>query len=309
VRGTCQLFTVFAYHLPVQPLLAAESLRVDVARSPAVDGLSLSSTGERILVLGAARAFFEACAGIRATTRGELRVSGQRPIEAVHQGVAAGAPLDPPLPSDWTVHQYVTWSARLACHERGTSRALGAEAIERMKLEPHAKTKLSQVAAAARRAAVIAGAIATGATTLLVEDPLAGLTAETARSFARVIVRALSDRQTAVFAARVALDSPLALAADEAIVLDGALVAAQGSPAEIAAGESAFVLRIGGDAQAFLAAMKEQGGKLLVGSADPATLARMTVDLGDLRTRDVLRIAEASNAVVLELRPLARSFA
>lgn len=236
-------------------------------------------------------------------------MSGQRPIDAVRQGVAAGAPLDPPLPSDWTVHQYVTWSARLARHARGTARALGSEAIERMKLEPHAKTKLSQVAASARRAAVIAGAIATGATTLLLEDPLAGLTGETARSFARVIVRALPDRQSAVFAARVALDSPLALAADEAIVLDGALVAAQGPPAEIAAGESAFVLRIGGDAHAFLAAMKEQGGKLLVGSPDPTSLARMTVDLGDLRTRDVLRIAETSNAVVLELRPLARSFA
>ena len=178
-----------------------------------------------------------------------------------------------------------------------------------MKLEAHAKTKLSRVAVSARRAAVIAGGLATGATILLMEDPLAGLTAETARQFARVVVRALSDRRTAIFAGRVALDSPLALAADEALVLDGALVAAQGAPAEIAAAESAFVLRVGGDASAFLAAMKARGGRLLVGSADPPALARVTLDLGDLRTRDVLRIAAASNAVILELRPVARTFA
>ena len=309
VRGTCQIFTVFAYHPSVQPLLASESLRVDVARIPAVDGLSLTSTGDRVLVLGAPRALFEASAGLRATTRGELRVSGEVPIDALRRGMAASAPLDPPMPPDWTVRDYVTWSARLAGHARSVSIALADEAMERMKLEVHVKARLLVVPVSARRAAVIAGALATGATILFMEDPLAGLTAETARSFARVIVRALSDRRSAVFAARVALDSPLALAADEAIVVEGALVAAQGAPAEIAAGESAFVLRVGGDAQAFLTAVKERGGRLLVGPLDPKALARVTVDFGALRTRDVLSIAAASNAVVLELRPLARSFA
>jgi ABC-type multidrug transport system ATPase subunit len=293
----------------VQPLLAAESLRVDVARSPAVDGLTFTSTGDRLLVLGGAHALFEASAGLRAITRGELRVSGELPIDAIRRGVAASAPLDPPLPPDWTVRHYVTWSARLTGHSRATSGALADEAIVRMKLEAHAKTKLSRVAVSARRAAVIAGGLATGATILLMEDPLAGLTAETARQFGRVVVRALSDRRTAVFAGRVALDSPLALAADEAIVLDGALASAQGAPAEIAAAESAFVLRVGGDARAFLAAMKARGGRLLVGSADLSALGRVTLDVGDLRTRDVLRIASASNAVVLELRPVARTFA
>ncbi len=213
------------------------------------------------------------------------------------------------MPPDWTVRRYVTWSARLTGHARATSNALADEAIERMKLEGHVTTKLSRVALSARRAAVIAGALATGATILLLEDPLAGLAAETARSFARVVVRALSDRRSAVFAARVPLDSPLALAAEEAIVVDGALVSAQGDPAEIAAGESAFVLRVSGDAQAFLAAVTARGGRLLVGPVDPPVLARMSLDLGGLRTRDVLSIAAASNAVVLEIRPLARSFA
>jgi len=37
--------------------------------------------------------------------------------------------------------------------------------------------------------------------------------------------------------------------------------------------------------------------------------ARMSVDLVALGTRDLLRIAQASHAVVLELRPIARAFA
>jgi ABC-type multidrug transport system ATPase subunit len=311
VRATCQAFTLFAYHPDVQPLLASSSLRVDVGGTSAVDGLSLATTGDRVLVLGAARALFEAAAGLRVSARGELRVADHDPVDAVRAGIAAGAPLDPPLPSSWTVRHYVVWSARIAGNDRAAARALADDAIDRMKLASHSKRKLGDAATAARRGAVIAAALATGAGVLLVEDPIAALPADTARSFARIVVRALSDRRTAVFAPRVALDSPIALAAEEAIVIDGSRVAAQGAPAEIAAGESAFVLKIGGDARAFVSAAEAQGARLLgAGDArlDPRRDA-ITIDLGGLRTLDVLRIAASSNAVVLELRPLSRAFA
>jgi hypothetical protein len=155
---------------------------------------------------------------------------------------------------------------------------------------------------------VIAAALATGAGVILIEDPVALLPAETARTLARIVVRALSDRRTAVFAARVSLDSPIALAADEAIVIDGGRVAGQGAPAEIAAGESAYILRLGGDARAFVTAAEAQGARLLVPGDDPGRDG-VTIDLGGLRALDLLRIAAASNAVVLELRPLSRAFA
>jgi ABC-type multidrug transport system ATPase subunit len=312
VRGTCQCFHVTrfasAYHLGVEPLLTASSLRVDISGTPAVEGLSLTSTGDRVLVLGAARALFEAAAGLRPVTRGELLVAGQAPVAALEAGTVAGAALDPPLPSTWTVRHYVTWSARLAGHPSGTARALAGEAIERMKLGELATQKLAGVPAAGRRGTVIAAAIATGAPVVLVEDPVGGLPDEAGRSFARVIVRALADRRSLFFAARLPLDSPIALAADEAIVIDGPRVGGQGDPAEIAAKDSAFVLRVSGDARAFVDAVEAQGGRLLGSPGDPA-LARLTIDLGALRTRDLLRIAADSNAVVLELRPLGRAFA
>ncbi len=311
MRATCQAFTLFAYHPDVQPLLASSSLRVDVGGTSAVDGLSLATTGDRVLVLGAARALFEAAAGLRVSARGELRIADHDPVDAVRAGIAAGAPLDPPLPSSWTVRHYVVWSARIAGNDRAAARALADDAIDRMKLAPHSNRKLGDAATAARRGAVIAAALATGAGVLLVEDPIAALPADTARSFARIVVRALSDRRTVVFAPRVALDSPIALAAEEAIVIDGSRLAAQGAPAEIAAGESAFVLKIGGDARAFVSAAEAQGARLL-GAGDARLDPRrdgITIDLGGLRTLDVLRIAASSNAVVLELRPLSRAFA
>jgi ABC-type multidrug transport system ATPase subunit len=292
----------------VLPLIAASGLRVDVGGSPAIDGLSLSTTGEHLLVLGAARALFEAAAGLRAVTRGEVRVEGTAPRDAVKRGLTACAPLDPPMPAAWTPLQYVTWSARLAGHPRGTARALAVEAVERLQLGRAAATKLPLLGLATRRGTVIAAAVATGATTLLIEDPLAGLLPDSARSFARVVTRALRDDRTAVFAGHVALESPLALAADEALVIDGSQVAAQGAPAELAAHERSLALRVRGDVAAFARGVEGGGGRVEVTAGAPSP-SHVRVELGPLTARDLFRIAGESQAVVMELRPLSRAFA
>lgn len=308
-------------------LLQASSLRLDVAGTPdvgagGVDGLTLTTTGERVLVLGAPAALFEAAAGLRQPSRGEIRVEGMAPIDAVRAKIVAGAALDPPMPPTWTPRRYVEWSARLAGHGRAEARELAAEAIARTKLEPVADARLRLAALAARRATVIAAALATGATTLLLEDPLTGLPAETAPGFARVLARACVDRRTAFFAGRVPLESPIALDADEAIVLCGSRIAAQGAPAEIAADERSFSLRIVGDVGAFARAVAERGARLLspVPALDAALpgggatrplegVGYLSVDLGPLRTGDLLRIAGDSNATVLDLRPISGAFA
>ena len=288
--------------------LASSHLRVDVGGLPAIDGLTFAATGDHVLVLGAARALFEAAAGLRLIARGEILVEGRPPSTAIRDGVAACAPLDPPLPSKWTVLQYVGWSAGLAGHARGTAFALATEALARMKIESMTRTRLGAAPVAVRRAAVLAAALATGASTLLVEDPVAGLSGEAAHVLARAMVRAQEDRHTAMFAARVPLESPLALSADEAIVIEGSRVAAQGAPAEIAAAEGAFSLRVQGNVEAFRRAVEARGGRAQVATDAPAPV-HVRVDLGPLIAVDLLRIAAESDAVVMELRPLARAFA
>lgn len=300
------------------PLLSAADLRVDVGGTPAVDGLTLATSGDRVLVLGAARALFEAVAGLRPPRRGELRVEGMPPLAAVRARVAAGAPLDPPLPPRWTVAQYVTWSARLVGLGRRDAARQASDALEALQLGSSALTRLRVAPLAMRRATVIAAALATGAPALVLEDPLAALPDDAARSFARVLVRALDAqprRRAVVFAARVPLESPLSLAADEALVVDGAHVSAQGPPAEVAARENTLALRVEGDVEAFARAIRAEGGRATLeappgeSSASAVGPTFMQVELGPLGARELLRIAEEAHAVVRELRPIAGVFA
>jgi ABC-2 type transport system ATP-binding protein len=301
----------------VEPLLASDGTRIDVAGVPAVDGLSFRTSGGRVLVLGAARALFQAAAGLRPVTRGRLRVEGLAPSEAVRAVVVASAPLDPPMPPGWTVRAYVAWSARIAGAGRREAGALAADAIARLELGPLAATKLGRAGDAAKRAVVVAAALATGAKTLLLENPVCDLAPEVARPIARVMAQATADRRTALFAARIPLESPLALDCDEAVVVDGASTT-QGAPAEIAAAVRTYSLRVRGDARELARAVEARGARLIAvtdagksngsGEANAAD-GSLVVDLGEaLSTTDLLRIARDARAVVLELRPLSRAF-
>jgi ABC-type multidrug transport system ATPase subunit len=292
----------------VPSLLSASSLRVDVDGSPALDGLSLETTGERVLVLGAARALFEAAAGLRGTRRGDLTVEGLAPMAAVRHRLVACAPLDPPVPPRWTLMQYVTWSARLAGHPRADARGLAEGALERLQLGSSAGSRLGAASLSLRRATVIAAALATGAPALLLDDPLAALPDDTARAMSRVVARALADRRSVLFAGRMALESPLALVADEALVLDRSEVVAQGAPAELAAADRTLALRVEGDVAAFVSAVEGMGGRATV-TAAAAPPVHVRVELGAMKPQDLLRIATDVNAVVVELRPIGRGFA
>jgi ABC-2 type transport system ATP-binding protein len=285
------------------PVLEALRLRVDVDGVADLDGLTLASTGSRLLVVAAPRALFAACAGLVAPRHGELRVVGEAPLEAVRAGHVASAQLDPPLPASWTPLEYLTWSARLAGRTRGEAEDRARDAASRLKLDVSGRSRLRGAAVETRRAVVVAAALATGAGTLLLEDPLAGLSEEAARGLARHVVRATEGLRTVVFAARSPLSSPLALDADEALVLDGSRVVAQGDPAEIATHDRAYTVRLH-VASASFGRIAERRGARVSGAG-----AEWTVDLGaSLQVSDILDIAAAAETVVLELRPLTEAF-
>jgi hypothetical protein len=131
-------------------------------------------------------------------------------------------------------------------------------------------------------------------------------------------VRALDAtprRRAVVFAARIPLESPLSLAADEALVIDGSHVSAHGPPAEIAAQEKTVALRVEGDVAAFARAVEAEGGRATLETPPGEEPARtmgptfVRVDLGPLGTGELLRIAEQAQAVVREVRPIAGVFA
>lgn len=275
-------------------------MRIDVGGSPAVDGLSFATTGDRSLVLGAARALFEAAAGLRLPAHGEIRVRGTAALASVRAAAMAGAPLDPPLPPRWTPRDYAFWSARLVGRGRGEARELAQAAMDGLRLGPAADAPLAKAVDAVKRATVVAGALATGAQVILLEDPTLGLAEDVSRNFARALLGALGTRAWVVFAGRMPLVSPLAMNADEAIVLSGSAVVAQGNPAELASHERTYALSIHGDRAAFTQLISKRGARVTETSP-----ARLTVELsGDLEVRDLLTLARDANATLLEVRPL-----
>lgn len=286
------------------PILEVEDLRVDVAGVPAVDGLSLRATGDHALVLGAPRALFEAACGLRDLARGRLAVRGVPARDAARDRLVAGAAFDPPLPPRWTPLEYATWSARLAGRPKAEARVRAREAIDRVQLGELAGAELARCVVHARRAAVLAAAIATGAPTLLLDDPTGDLPDEVARAYARIVTQALEGLSWVVFAPRLSLTSPLALHADHALVVSATRVDAEGPPAEIAAAERRFVLRVDGALDALAPRLAERGARL------EAQGAHVVVDLGaDLSTAALLGLCLEAGVTVVELRPVARALA
>jgi ABC-type multidrug transport system ATPase subunit len=287
-----------------KPVLEAARVRVDVDGVPQLDGLSFETTGDRVLVLAGPTALFGASAGMLEPRHGELLTGGLSPRVAMRQNAMAVAPLDPPLPPSWTARQYVVWSSRLAGHARPDADRHAADSLAKLKLDALADARLRRAPLHVRRALTVAAALATGATTLFFEDPLRGLTEDVARAFARVLLRGTSGLRTVIFAARASLASPLAIDADEVLVVDGSRVVAQGAPAEVAGRERSYTLRLHGRGASF-ARVAEQRGARVSGHG-----AHWTIDLGEsLETSDILDVAAASDTVILELRPLAHAFA
>jgi ABC-type multidrug transport system ATPase subunit len=287
------------------PLLTAAAARLDVAGVPVVDGLDLRTRGERVAILGGPRALFEAAAGLREVAHGEVRLLGMAPPEAVRSRGVAGAPFEPPLPTRWSVTEYVTWSARLAGHDRREARTRAGEAIEAMELGTLAGARIGGTTPTAKRGIVLAAAIATGAAVLLVEDPLAGLADEALAAFGRVVAKALQGRRYALFASRLPLESALAGTTDEVLVLGGSTVVAQGAPAAIAAERTAVALKVGGtpeDVAAYATAIESHGATTSV-LGQGLGLTHLKVELGPLARKDLFRLALETRTALLELRP------
>jgi ABC-2 type transport system ATP-binding protein len=283
-------------------LLLVEDLRVDVDGVPACDGLTLRTSGDRVLVLGAPRSLFEATCGLRPVVRGALRIRGTDASDAARTGILAGAALDPPLPPKWTALDYVTWSARLTGHSARDARKLASDAIGLVQLGAMATNPIERLAVHAKRGVVLAAALATDAAVITLEDPLAGLPEEVARTWARIVVQALADRSWLVLAARVPLTSPLAMSADEAVIASSSRVEAQGTPVEIAASERRFVARIHGSLEALGARLTERGATMDVQGA------QVLLDLGpSVTTAELLGICTEVEATVVEMVPVARS--
>ncbi len=289
-----------------ETLLEARALRIDTDGVPDVDGLSFASStkrGERAIVLGAPRALFDAAAGLVKPSAGEMLVAGENAVDAAKRSAVAAAPLADQLPPKWTLDDYATWSARLAGRSKSLASNGAHRALGLLDLREDGDTRLEAVRPHVRALAPLVAAIATGAEIILLEDPTTQLPGDIARAISRRIVAALSDSSWVLFSGRIALDSPFALHADEAIVVSGSKVE-QGAVAEVSARDGTYAVRIHGEARTFARLVTSKGGSTR-GDGDD-----LLVDLGSaLRTHDLFDLADEAHSVIVELRPLSRAFA
>ena len=291
------------------PVLLANDLRVDAGGIPACEGLSFRTNGERVLVLGAPRALFLAATGLSPVSHGTLAIRGAAAHEAVGGGRVAGAALDPALPPQWTFLEYVTASARLSGASAAEARALADDALARLKLGPLARTTFAKTPVLhARRAAVVAAALAANTEVIALEDPLAGLAEDVVASYGAILVEALASRAWLVFAPRIPLTSPLAVAAEDALVLSASGVLGQGPPAELATAGSLqsknsvrFVARLDGrDLAPVKEALAARGASL------EEQGAHVVLDLIGTSTSELAAICAAANVAIVELMPVSR---
>jgi ABC-2 type transport system ATP-binding protein len=289
-------------------LLEANDLRVDVHGVAEVDGLTFTTEHDRVVVVGAGRALFDAAGGVVTPARGVVYVQGRPAAEALAAGHVAAAPRDPALPPKWTPLEYATWSARLAGFARADAAARASAAVERMGMRAQAGVSLGTAPLVVKRATSIAAAFATGARVIVLEDPSPSLGDADAAELAKVTARALEGRAWILFAARAPLASALVASAEEAIVIAGSSVADRGLPAVLATRDRRYAVDAHGAGEALARAVVARGARVESFVASPGS-ARFVLELPEgATTRDLFACAADVGAVVVELRPIARAF-
>ncbi|MEO7331746.1 MAG: ABC transporter ATP-binding protein [Minicystis sp.] len=318
------------------PILVANEARIAVDGVVALDRLTLSTSGDRVLFAGEVAALFGAITQVPLSTRlgvgalapvskgrapvaprdrddealegeasvvaGSLRLAGREVSEGAHVAIMGAAPLDPPLPPAWTAEEYVTWSARLAGASAREARALALTALERVSLLPARAKATSALPLPERRALVLAQAIVMSPEVLVAESPLEGLEGGAAAFVLQAIAAASNGRRALLSAARLdpgSAEGTLARSATTLIVLAGGAVALEGTPAELFSGATIVSLTVSRNAEALRAELSARG--IVVRGGPSRFSAALPAGTG---TREILLAAQATRAAVIEMVPV-----
>jgi ABC-2 type transport system ATP-binding protein len=303
---------------PVPPVLRADAARIAVDDVVALDGLSLSTIGERVVCVGDTQALLSAIMGVPLDSRaredadeprGEARVAGGallvagRDVDAGdHYDVIGAAPLDPPIPATWTLLEYVSWSARLGGVPKREARDLAAAALDRSGLARAASKRVSVLSKAERRVLSFAAAIAAAPAVLVAERPLDGLDEASAGFVLRSLANVAEGRGAIVTVGRLSPSAPegaLARGATHLVVLSQGRLVIDGSPADVLMAGSLYALTVRTNAERLRAELAARGIDVRGG---PQRFS-LTLPVGTT-TRDILAAASAARAAVVELSPM-----
>jgi ABC-type cobalamin/Fe3+-siderophores transport system ATPase subunit len=295
--------------------LAAEQARIDLAGRPLLSGLSLSSSAERLALLGDWSALFRLLSAEATLAAGSVRVAGLPVPAAVRSGQVGLMQLDPQLPAGFSGEQLLGMSAELAGQSPKAALESARALLERLQLRALATRRIGHLPSAERRALLVAHALLTDPLVLCLEQPLANLDSSAEQLLLAVIERAASGRRLII-----ALSGPEQSPGERALLerCDGQLRLAAGV---VLHGPEAPPARARGPAtvfrnhQAYAAALKSRGllahptheaglvGALTSVQAGPAW--RYLVELEGESSAGVLDAALETDAGLVELEPIA----
>lgn len=301
------------------PLLEASDARIAIDDVVAVDRLTLSTRGDRVLFAGDVEALFAALTGVsrgaRASdaaiddlpgearvTAGSLRVAGRDVGTGLHLRNVGSAPLDPPLPAAWTAEEYVVASARLAGASPSAARDLASAALAKVGLIRARSRALRTLGLAERRAVVLAHAVVMSPEVLIAESPLSGLEGPGVELALAAIAGVTEGRRAILSGSKLdprAPESALARGASYVVVLIGGEVALEGHPGELFSGASIYGLTVRSNAEPFRDELASRGIELRGGPQ------RFSAALPEgATTREIIAAASKAKAALIELVPL-----
>jgi len=231
--------------------LAVDTLRKSFGGLPAADGISLDvAQGERRLIIGPNGAgkttLFNLISGDLRADSGSVRVFGEevgrlRPDERAHRGIARTYQILTLFPASTLAHNIVLsllglsrsrWQMFAPLSRRTDLERRAYAALARVGLESAARRLVSEVSYGEKRRLEIAMALAQEPRLLLLDEPLAGLSAEERRAVLSLLEAI--PRDTTIIMIEHDIDAALAFA-ERITVLHYGSVIVEGTRAEVVA--------------------------------------------------------------------------
>jgi zinc transport system ATP-binding protein len=229
----------------VVPVLAADAVSFAYPRQPVLDGASLSvEAGQFVALVGAngsgKSTLIRILLGLARPHQGRVALLGEPPERLQERWRVGYVPQRPVLPDALpaTVEEVVT-SGRLA--RRGWWRRLGPDdrravehALESVSLSEKRRHLLTELSGGQQQRAYIAKALASEPDVLVLDEPVAGVDADSQRRFRDSLVALVRERGAAVLLVSHELGA-VAGDLDRVLVLQRGSIVFDGTPAELTA--------------------------------------------------------------------------
>lgn len=303
------------------PLLRALHARVAVDDVVTIEDLTLTTRGDRVVVVGDVTVLFAALSGVpllaaapdlsaqvselageARVVGGELFLDGLDVAAQAHLAVAGFAPLDPPVPRTMPALTYVIWAARLSGAKQRAATEMARAALRRVGLETLAGKPAAALGVAERRALQIAKAIVHAPPVLIAEAPLDRLDGAAAAFVSGALAAAIEGRRALVSARRIdpaTAEGTFARSASHVAFLGEGGVVAEGPPDALAGAARVYRLTVATNADALRERLAERGLEL---GAGPLHFTVTLPEGGS--TAALIEAASEARAAVVEMAPL-----